>query len=163
MQSNNINQQTRVNKLTDRAKQIIVCDFFENISPHERAIRLKSIVLKHYSYQTIVDNENASSNADKLIIDGAFNDYQNDLDYRELDRFKVDINKFFDLLRNTCNLPVQATINNINAVTIDDANDDNESIPVARVVNSNFGGRKSRKSKKSKKSRKSKKSKKYRK
>jgi hypothetical protein len=142
--------------LFSRAQQNIVCQFFENISPHERAISLKRIVEKYDSYQ------NASLNADKSIIDDAYNDYANYIvDHPEINKYRVYPDKFFDLLRNTCNLPVQAN------ATI--ASDDDIPFAVATVVDSNIGGRKSRKYKKSKKTKKSKKfkkskkSKKYRK
>jgi hypothetical protein len=149
----------RRNLLFSRAQQNIVCQFFENISPHERAISLKRIVEKYDSYQ------NASLNADKSIIDDAYNDYANYInDHQEINRYRVDPDKFFDLLRNTCNLPVQANATIANIAT--PASDDDIPVAVATVVDSNIGGRKSRKYKKSKKSKKykkSKKSKKYRK
>jgi hypothetical protein len=167
----------------------MICDFFDNITPHQKSVDLKAITQKYNSYREIdseitrlslqlaeedrklnafstffdttkqrhrdtiatIQGQLAVLNSDKQIIDSVFRDYETNL--RRNDNNSYWLNKiiFFEVVRNNCELLVQATTDFVHTV-------------VATPINPNTGGRKSRKRKsrrrKSKKSRKSRKSRK---
>jgi hypothetical protein len=167
----------------------MICDFFDNITPHQKSVDLKAITQKYNSYREIdseitrlslqlaeedrklnafltikestkqrhrdtiatIQGQLAVLNSDKQIIDSVFRDYETNL--RRNDNNSYWLNKiiFFEVVRNNCELLVQATTDFVPTV-------------VATPINPNTGGRKSRKRKsrrrKSKKSRKSRKSRK---
>jgi hypothetical protein len=165
----------------------MICDFFDNITPHQKSVDLKAITQKYNSYREIdseitrlslqlaeedrklnafltikestkqrhrdtiatIQGQLAVLNSDKQIIDSVFRDYETNL--RRNDNNSYWLNKiiFFEVVRNNCELLVQATTDFVPTV-------------VATPVNPNTGGRKSRK-RKAKKYRKSRKSRKSRK
>ena len=167
-------------------KKRLVCDFFANINPRERAVDLKAITLKYASYIEIdseitrlslqlaeedrklnafstffdttkqrhiatiatIQGQLATLNADKQIIDSVFRDYETNLRRNNNNSYWLNKIIFFEVVRDNCDLVVQATTDFVPTV-------------VATPVNPNTGGRKSRKRKsrrrKAKKSRKSRK------
>ena len=187
---------------SEQRKQKMVCDFFDNITPYQRAVDLKTIMQKYNSYKNIQEQLLSLANqyvkkikkhdsvftfrettkaryisnmsdigeqmkiisSDNLIIDGAYNDYQNSLDNNNDSSYIVNKDKFFDLMRNNCDLAVQVTANDDDDVvtTVVGKNDGNrKDLPVATIVNSNaLGLRKSRKARKQKKQKSIKKSRK---
>ena len=163
----------------------MICDFFDNITPHQKSVDLKAITQKYDSYRKIdseitrlslqlaeedsklssvltffdtskqrhrdtIQGQLAVLNSDKQIIDSVFRDYETNLRRNNNSYF---LNKiiFFEVVRNNCQLAVQATTDFVPTV-------------VATPINPNTGGRKSRKQKsrkrKAKKSKKSRKSRK---
>ncbi len=192
----------------EERKKTMVCEFFDNITPYQRAVDLKAIIQKYDSYNGIsaqqlslagqfvkqikkhddfftfrettkaryianmddIERQMKIISSDTLIIDGAYNDYENYLDNSGDSGYIVDKSKFFDLMRNNCDLAVQVTADDDEddsvVTTVVGKNDgSHKGLPVATSVNSNaLGLRKSRKQKsrrrKSKKSRKSRKSRK---
>ena len=172
----------------ERGKTMI-CDFFDNITPHQKSVDLKAITHKYDSYRKIdseitrlslqlaeedrklnafstffdttkqrhratiatIQGQLATLNADKQIIDSVFRDYETNLRRNNNNSYWLNKIIFFEVVRDNCDLVVQATTDFVPTV-------------VATPVNPNTGGRKSRKrksrrrkAKKSKKSRKSRK------
>ena len=167
----------------------MICDFFDNITPHQKSVDLKAITQKYNSYREIdseitrlslqlaeedrklnafltikestkqrhrdtiatIQGQLAVLNSDKQIIDSVFRDYETNLRRNNNKDYLLNKIIFFEVVRNNCELLVQATIDFVPTV-------------VATPINPNTGGRKSRKRKsrrrKSKKSRKSRKSRK---
>jgi hypothetical protein len=176
-------------RVRQQTGKTMICDFFDNITPHQKSVDLKAITQKYNSYREIdseitrlslqlaeedrklnafstffdttkqrhrdtiatIQGQLAVLNSDKQIIDSVFRDYETNL--RRNDNNSYWLNKiiFFEVVRNNCELLVQATTDFVPTV-------------VATPINPNTGGRKSRKRKsrrrKSKKSRKSRKSRK---
>ena len=98
-----------------------------------------------------IQGQLATLNADKQIIDSVFRDYETNLRRNNNNSYWLNKIIFFEVVRDNCDLVVQATTDFVPTV-------------VATPVNPNTGGRKSRKrksrrrkAKKSKKSRKSRK------
>jgi hypothetical protein len=180
----------------------MVCEFFDNITPYQRAVDLKAIIQKYDSYNGISAQQLSLAGQfvkkikkhesfftfrettkaryianmddiarqmeiirnDTLIIDGAYNDYENYLDNSGDSGYIVDKSKFFDLMRNNCDLAVQVTADDDEddgvVTTVVGKNDGkHQGLPVATFVNSTALGllksikRKSRR-RKSRKSRK---------
>ena len=162
----------------------MICDFFDNITPHQKSVDLKAITQKYDSYREIdseitrlslqlaeedrklssaltffdtskqrhrdtIQGQLATLNADKQIIDSVFRDYETNLRRNNNNSYWLNKIVFFEVVRNNCQLAVQATTDFVPTV-------------VATTINPNTGGRKSRK-RKAKKSKKSKKSRKSRK
>ena len=165
----------------------MICDFFDNITPHQKSVDLKAITQKYDSYRKIdseitrlslqlaeedrklssaltffdtskqrhrdtiatIQGQIATLNADKQIIDSVFRDYETNLRRNNNNSYWLNKIVFFEVVRNNCQLAVQATTDFVPTV-------------VATTINPNTGGRKSRK-RKAKKSKKSKKSRKSRK
>jgi len=165
----------------------MICDFFDNITPHQKSLDLKAITQKYDSYREIdsqitglslqlaeedrklnafltikestkqrhrntiatIEGQLATLNNDKQIIDSVFRDYETNLRRNNNKDYLLNKIIFFEVVRNNCELLVQATTDFVPTV-------------VATPINPNTGGRKSRrrKAKKSKKSKKSRKSRK---
>ena len=167
----------------------MICDFFDNITPHQKSVDLKAITQKYDSYREIdsqitglslqlaeeyrklnafltikestkqrhrntiatIEGQLATLNNDKQIIDSVFRDYETNLRRNNNNSYLLNKIIFFEVVRNNCDLAVQATT---------------DFVPtgVATPINPNTGGRKSRKRKsrrrKAKKSRKSRKTRK---
>ena len=172
----------------EERKKTMVCEFFDNITPYQRAVDLKAIIQKYDSYNGIsaqqlslagqfvkqikkhddfftfrettkaryianmddIERQMKIISSDTLIIDGAYNDYENYLDNSGDSGYIVDKSIFFEVVRNNCDLMVQATTDFVPTV-------------VATPVNPNTGGRKSRKRKSRKRKSIRRKSKKFRK
>ena len=167
----------------------MICDFFDNITPHQKSVDLKSITQKYDSYRKIdseitrlslqlaeetrklnsfltikesskqrhidtiatIQGQLATLNSDKQIIDSVFRDYETNLRRNNNKSYLLNKIIFFEVVRNNCQLAVQATTDFVPTV-------------VATPINPNTGGRKSRKQKSRKrKAKKSKKSRKTRK
>jgi hypothetical protein len=164
----------------------MICDFFDNITPHQKSVDLKAITQKYDSYRKIdseitrlslqlaeedsklssvltffdtskqrhrdtIQGQLAVLNSDKQIIDSVFRDYETNLRRNNNNSYFLNKIIFFEVVRNNCQLAVQATTDFVPTV-------------VATPINPNTGGRKSirrksrkRKAKKSKKSRKTRK------
>jgi len=172
----------------ERGKTMI-CDFFDNITPHQKSVDLKAITQKYYSYIEIdsqitelslqlaearrkldffltikesskqrhrdtiatIQGQLAVLNSDKQIIDSVFRDYESNLRRNNNNSYLLNKIIFFEVVRNNCQLAVQATTDFVPTV-------------FATPINPNTGGRKSirrksrrRKAKKSRKSRKTRK------
>ena len=164
----------------------MICDFFDNITPHQKSVDLKAITQKYDSYRKIdseitrlslqlaeedsklssvltffdtskqrhrdtIQGQLAVLNSDKQIIDSVFRDYETNLRRNNNNSYFLNKIIFFEVVRNNCQLAVQATTDFVPTV-------------VATPINPNTGGRKSRKQKsrkrKAKKSKKSRKSRK---
>ena len=164
----------------------MICDFFDNITPHQKSVDLKAITQKYDSYRKIdseitrlslqlaeedsklssvltffdtskqrhrdtIQGQLAVLNSDKQIIDSVFRDYETNLRRNNNNSYFLNKIIFFEVVRNNCQLAVQATTDFVPTV-------------VATPINPNTGGRKSRKQKSRKrKAKKSKKSRKTRK
>ena len=164
----------------------MICDFFDNITPHQKSVDLKAITQKYDSYRKIdseitrlslqlaeedsklssvltffdtskqrhrdtIQGQLAVLNSDKQIIDSVFRDYETNLHRNNNNSYFLNKIIFFEVVRNNCQLAVQATTDFVPTV-------------VATPINPNTGGRKSRKQKSRKrKAKKSKKSRKTRK
>jgi len=153
----------------------MICEFFDNITPHQKSVDLKAITQKYDSYREIdseitrlslqlaeedsklssvltffdttkqrhiatiatIQGQLATLNADKQIIDSVFRDYETNL--RRNNNISYWLNKivFFEVVRDNCDLAVQARTNY----------DDDVPTVVATSENPNTGGRKSRKRK----------------
>jgi hypothetical protein len=170
----------------------MICDFFDNITPHQKSVDLKAITQKYDSYREIdseitrlslqlaeetrklnafltikesskqrhrntiatIQGQLATLNSDKQIFDSVFRDYETNLRRNNNISYLLNFIIFFEVVRNNCDLAVQARTNY----------DDDVPTVLATSENPNTGGRKSRKRKsrkrKAKKSKKSKKSRK---
>jgi len=164
----------------------MICEFFDNITPHQKSVDLKAITQKYDSYREIdseitrlslqlaeetrklnafltikesskqrhrntiatIQGQLATLNSDKQIVDSVFRDYETNLRRNNNNSYWLNKIIFFEVVRDNCDLVVQATTDFVPTV-------------VATPVNPNTGGRKSRKRKsrrrKAKKSRKSRK------
>ena len=172
-----------------QTSKTMICDFFDNITPHQKSVDLKAITQKYDSYRKIdseitrlslqlaeedsklssvltffdtskqrhrdtIQGQLAVLNSDKQIIDSVFRDYETNLRRNNNNSYWLNKIVFFEVVRDNCDLAVQARTNY----------DDDVPTVLATSENPNTGGRKSRKrksrrrkSKKSKKSRKSRK------
>ena len=182
----NIYVQFGESRVSAEMKKRLVCDFFANINPRERAVDLKAITLKYASYIEVdseitrlslqlaeedsklssvltffdtskqrhrdtIQGQLAVLNSDKQIIDSVFRDYETNLRRNNNNSYWLNKIIFFEVVRDNCDLVVQATTDFVPTV-------------VATPINPNTGGRKSRKQKSRKrKAKKSKKSRKTRK
>ena len=173
-------------RVRQQTGKTMICDFFDNITPHQKSVDLKAITHKYDSYRKIdseitrlslqlaeedrklnafltikestkqrhrdtiatIEGQIATLNADKQIIDSVFRDYETNLRRNNNNSYWLNKIIFFEVVRDNCDLVVQATTDFVPTV-------------VATPVNPNTGGRKSRKRKsrrrKAKKSRKSRK------
>ncbi len=121
---------------------------------------------RHRNTIATIEEELATLNADKQIIDSVFRDYETNLRSSNNISYLVDKIIFFEVVRNNCELAVQArTDYDVVPAVVATNYDNSEGLPLATTVNPNSGGRKSRRrrAKKSKKSKKSRKSRKTRK
>ena len=173
-------------RVRQQTGKTMICDFFDNITPHQKSVDLKAITHKYDSYRKIdseitrlslqlaeedsklssvltffdtskqrhrdtIQGQLAVLNSDKQIIDSVFRDYETNLRRNNNNSYFLNKIIFFEVVRNNCQLAVQATTDFVPTV-------------VATPINPNTGGRKSirrksrkRKAKKSKKSRKTRK------
>ena len=173
-------------RVRQQTGKTMICDFFDNITPHQKSVDLKAITQKYDSYRKIdseitrlslqlaeedsklssvltffdtskqrhrdtIQGQLAVLNSDKQIIDSVFRDYETNLRRNNNKSYLLNKIIFFEVVRNNCQLAVQATTDFVPTV-------------VATPINPNTGGRKSRKQKsrkrKAKKSKKSRKSRK---
>ena len=173
-------------RVRQQTGKTMICDFFDNITPHQKSVDLKAITQKYDSYREIdseitrlslqlaeetrklnafltikesskqrhrntiatIQGQLATLNSDKQIVDSVFRDYETNLRRNNNNSYWLNKIIFFEVVRDNCDLVVQATTDFVPTV-------------VATPVNPNTGGRKSRKRKsrrrKAKKSRKSRK------
>ena len=162
-------------RVRQQTGKTMICDFFDNITPHQKSVDLKAITQKYDSYREIdseitrlslqlaeedrklkafsiffdttkqrhrdtiatIQGQLATLNTDKQIIDSVFIDYETNL--RRNNNISYLLNKivFFEVVRNNCDLAVQARTNY----------DDDVPTVLATSENPNTGGRKSRKRK----------------
>jgi hypothetical protein len=174
----------------EQRKKTLVCDFFDNISPYQRAVDLKTIMQKYDSYNGIsaqqlslagqfvkqikkhdsfftfrettkaryianmsdIERQMKIISSDNLIIDGAYNDYENYLNNSGNSSYIVNNSTFFDLLRNTCELDVEDLDVQVTPMVLGKHNGNSQGIPHATPVNFNaLGLRKTRKARRRKK------------
>lgn len=170
----------------EKRKKTLVCDFFDNITPFQRAVDLKTIIQKYASYKAIneqllslanqyvkqikkhdsfftfrestkaryianmsdIARQMEITNSDTLIIDGAYNDYENYLNNNNNNSYIVNNSTFFDLLRNSCELDIEDLDVQVTPMVLGKHQGDSQGIPLATPVNASaLGLRKSRRKK----------------